>query len=37
MHRSKLNKSRDRKVFKQTSKPHPGNTVKFVMRGGLRK
>lgn len=37
MKRRPLPKGRDRKVFRQTSKPHPSNTVKFVMRGGIRK
>lgn len=37
MRRSKVPKRTDRKVFRQTSKPHPANTVKSVMRGGIRK
>lgn len=37
MKRYPLNKNKDRKVFSQTSKPHPSNTVNYVMRGGIRK
>lgn len=38
MKRSPVNKKRDQKIFKATSKPHPGNsTASFVMRGGKRK
>nr|QJB20962.1 MAG: hypothetical protein [Microvirus sp.] len=37
MRRYKLSKSKDRRVFKKTSKPHSSNTVKSVMRGGIRK
>lgn len=37
MRRTKLNRSTDRKIFKRTSTQHPGNTVKYVMRGGIRK
>ena len=37
MRRSPLNKSKDRKVFRRTSKTHSANTVKSVMRGGIRK
>lgn len=38
MRRRHLNKSKDRKVFTKTSRPHPGNsTVSSVMRGGIRK
>lgn len=37
MKRIKLNRSKDRRVFKRTSAPHPSNTVKSVMRGGIRK
>lgn len=37
MRRTKLSRSSDRRHFKATSKPHPGNTVRFVMRGGIRK
>lgn len=37
MHRIKLRKNKDRKVFSKTSKQHPSNTVTSVMRGGIRK
>lgn len=37
MKRTRMNPSKDKKVFKQTSKPHKSNTVQFVMRGGIRK
>lgn len=37
MRRTRLNPSKDRKVFRSTSKSHPSNTVKSVMRGGIRK
>lgn len=37
MRRTKLNRSTDRKVFQKTSGTHPANTVRFVMRGGIRK
>ena len=37
MRRRALNRSTDRKVFRRTSKPHSANTVKSVMRGGIRK
>lgn len=38
MKRFPVNKQRDRRVFRQTSKTHPSNlTVKSVMRGGIRK
>lgn len=37
MKRRSLSRGRDRKNFTRTSKPHPANTVKSVMRGGLRK
>lgn len=37
MRRTPLKRSTDRKVFKRTSAPHPSNTVKYVMRGGIRK
>nr|QJB20150.1 MAG: hypothetical protein [Microvirus sp.] len=37
MRRSRLSKSKDRKVFSRTSKPHSANTIKSVMRGGIRK
>lgn len=37
MRRYHLNKSKDRKVFRRTSRPHPSNTVRAVMRGGIRK
>lgn len=37
MRRSRLNRHKDRKVFKRTSAPHPANTVRSVMRGGIRK
>jgi len=33
----KMGQKKDKKVFKRTSKPHPSNTVKYVMRGGIRK
>jgi len=37
MKRTKMSPKKDKKMFKKTSKPHPANTVKFVMRGGIRK
>lgn len=37
MRRFKLSKSRDRKVFRRTTAQHPSNTVRSVMRGGIRK
>lgn len=37
MRRRPVNKFKDRKVFKRSSAPHPSNTVRFVMRGGIRK
>lgn len=37
MRRSSLSKGKDRKVFSKTSRPHPANTIKSVMRGGIRK
>lgn len=37
MRRSRLNPGRDKKVFKKTSRQHSANTVKTVMRGGIRK
>lgn len=37
MRRSRLPYSKDKKVFRRTSKQHPANSVKFVMRGGIRK
>nr|QJB20156.1 MAG: hypothetical protein [Microvirus sp.] len=37
MKRRRLNKAKDRRVFRATSGQHPSNTVKFVMRGGIRK
>lgn len=37
MRRSRMSKSKDRKVFKKTAKQHPANTVRSVMRGGIRK
>lgn len=37
MRRMKLNRSKDRRVFKATTKVHPSNTVTSVMRGGIRK
>nr|QJB20969.1 MAG: hypothetical protein [Microvirus sp.] len=37
MKRRPLNKKRDQKIFTKTSASHPANTVKFVMRGGIRK
>lgn len=37
MRRFRLSPRRDRKVFKRTSRQHPGNTVRAVMRGGIRK
>lgn len=37
MRRKALRRSSDRKRFKKTTKPHAANTVKFVMRGGIRK
>lgn len=37
MKRIPLNPRRDRKIFKRTSGTHPTNTVRYVMRGGIRK
>lgn len=37
MRRTRLSRGKDRKVFQKTSAPHPGNTVRSVMRGGIRK
>ena len=37
MRRIRVNRHRDRKVFKRTSRPHASNTVTSVMRGGIRK
>ncbi|WNK14290.1 MAG: hypothetical protein [Microvirus sp.] len=37
MRRSHLSPNKDRKVFKRTSRVHKSNTIKFVMRGGIRK
>lgn len=37
MKRIPLSRSNDRKTFRSTAKQHPANTVKFVMRGGIRK
>lgn len=37
MKRYALNRRKDRKYFSRTSKPHSGNTVNSVMRGGIRK
>lgn len=37
MRRQHLNRSTDRRVFKNTTGQHPSNTVKYVMRGGIRK
>lgn len=37
MKRFALNRGKDRKVFRRTSRPHPSNTVRAVMRGGIRK
>lgn len=37
MKRFKLNKRRDRRSFSRTSGKHPANSVKSVMRGGIRK
>lgn len=37
MRRSRLKSRKDKKIFRQTAKPHPGNTVSSVMRGGIRK
>lgn len=37
MKRRPLPMKKDRKIFQATSKPHPANTVNFVMRGGIRK
>lgn len=37
MKRTRLSPSKDRKVFSRTAKQHPSNTVKYVMRGGIRK
>jgi len=37
MKRRSLSRGKDRRVFSNTSRPHPANTVKFVMRGGIRK
>ena len=37
MRRKPMNKSKDKKVFKKTVGLHPGNTIRSVMRGGIRK
>lgn len=37
MKRYPMKRGKDRKVFRATSKSHPSNSVKFVMRGGIRK
>lgn len=37
MKRTRLNKAKDRKVFRATTKTHPSNTVNYVMRGGIRR
>jgi len=37
MRRARMNPRRDRKVFRKTAKQHPANTIRFVMRGGIRK
>lgn len=37
MKRKSLKRSSDRKVFRKTSGAHPANTIRFVMRGGIRK
>lgn len=37
MKRRRLSHGRDRKVFSRTAKQHPGNTIRSVMRGGIRK
>lgn len=37
MKRKSLRRSTDRKVFRRTSGQHPSNTVRAVMRGGIRK
>lgn len=37
MRRIKLNRSKDRRVFRKNSGQHPANTVRSVMRGGIRK
>lgn len=37
MRRMRMNKAKDRKVFRRTSKPNPRNsTVSRVARGGIR-
>jgi len=37
MRRRALNPRKDKQVFRRTSKAHSANTVKSVMRGGIRK
>lgn len=37
MKRRPVPRMKDKRVFSKTSKPHPSNTVNFVMRGGIRK
>lgn len=37
MKRFHLSKGKDRRVFKKTSRQHPANTIRSVMRGGIRK
>ncbi len=37
MRRSRMSRHKDRRVFQRTSAPHPSNTVRSVMRGGIRK
>lgn len=36
MRRFKTGKN-DKRNFSKTSRPHPANTIKSVMRGGIRK
>ncbi|WNK13273.1 MAG: hypothetical protein [Microvirus sp.] len=37
MRRSRASSSKHRRSFSRNSAPHPANTVKSVMRGGIRK
>jgi len=37
MRRTRLPKKQDKRIFRSTSKAHSANTVRFVMRGGIRK
>lgn len=36
MKRQRLKKRQDKKVYRATAKVHPKNSVRYVMRGGIR-